>query len=43
MKEITITVQITGEEIPDPDNLAFAIFQMLTEDGYEVSVSAEEA
>lgn len=43
MKEITIKVQIYNGEIPDPDNLAFAIFQMLDEDGFIVSVSAEEA
>jgi hypothetical protein len=43
MKEITIKVQVDNGETPDPDNLAFAIFQMLTEDGYEVSVSVEEA
>lgn len=42
MKEITIKVQIDNGEIPDPDNLVFAIFQMLEEDGYEVSVSVEE-
>lgn len=34
-----IVIEISGDNIPDPDDLAFNVYQMLEKDGYDVTVS----
>ena len=33
-----IVTEISGDNIPDPDDLAFNVYQMLEKDGYDVTV-----
>lgn len=37
-----IKIIISGDDLPDPDDLAFNIYEMLERDGYDVAVTADE-
>lgn len=36
-----IIIEVYGDDLPDPEDLAYNVYEMLEKDGYEVSVKGE--